>query len=702
MSAPYLITGASVGVTKPEDIAYRYEINKLKDKLHQFTLFVLAWEKIRGENYKPEAAQFQQIGGIHGMPYTPWIGDPDQVRQTVRGTWLGYCNHASILFPNWHRPYVMLLEQAISEVAYGIAGKYAANVGPNTELGKQWLLAAKQLRFPYWDWTLPSTGKSGIPEIFIQKEVTILKQDGTKCQHLNPLNHYAFTHHVDGFNNRLEVPEWQHLPNSKPPPQQMAYFKEWTRTYRRPNSSPINVQEDYKALNADLKDPDPKQTGSWAELTSDVSNMFIFPVNIQKDLRANAWDQFSNTTFQSGRPSATGFHSPYNWHATPIEQPHNHVHLIVGGIGHMADNDTAGFDPIFFLHHCNVDRLLSFWEYIYPEYTAGTDGYLDVDGTTRVPFVQGGGTFSELNNQPVDAKSPLMPFRKADYTYWDSADTHGLDWVDPNTNDPRYAQNKNYTYEPIGPVNLNEKHLSLKKREQLRGYLQNHFGFKPRPKRDTSPANTQNSIVLQGILQLLLRLPLIKPPIQIIIRFPSSRATATLLLKPVVAEISGHKYTIGSISVLSRGNSANCGNCQGRRAVDARVRGVVRVPQHIVHMLLEPGSSEPIPAPDLAEDEDVPVYGDDKAKSLVKNLLTSLGSHVVLPSGTKHGRLSKDAPLHSPEKVNSAAPVIRLLSSDAHQLQVDSEEEKETAPFNLVDWQDHGLLYGAWVQDNEQ
>ncbi|QRW07775.1 tyrosinase [Ceratobasidium sp. AG-Ba] len=693
MSAPYLITGASVGVTKPEglyqsielyleygsymglDIAYRYEINKLKDKLHQFTLFVLAWEKIRGENYKPEAAQFQQIGGIHGMPYTPWIGDPDQVRQTVRGTWLGYCNHASILFPNWHRPYVMLLEQAISEVAYGIAGKYAANVGPNTELGKQWLLAAKQLRFPYWDWTLPSTGKSGIPEIFIQKEVTILKQDGTKCQHLNPLNHYAFTHHVDGFNNRLEVPEWQHLPNSKPPPQQMAYFKEWTRTYRRPNSSPINVQEDYKALNADLKDPDPKQTGSWAELTSDVSNMFIFPVNIQKDLRANAWDQFSNTTFQSGRPSATGFHSPYNWHATPIEQPHNHVHLIVGGIGHMADNDTAGFDPIFFLHHCNVDRLLSFWEYIYPEYTAGTDGYLDVDGTTRVPFVQG--------------VSPLMPFRKADYTYWDSADTHGLDWVDPNTNDPRYAQNKNYTYEPIGPVNLNEKHLSLKKREQLRGYLQNHFGFKPRPKRDTpgeypkfyrTPGHSSATAPLaphqaahpdhhsfsklEGYRHFIVEASL------------SPRYHSGSYTLKVVAEISGHKYTIGSISVLSRGNSANCGNCQGRRAVDARVRGVVRVPQHIVHMLLEPGSSEPIPAPDLAEDEDVPV-------------------------GTKHGRLSKDAPLHSPEKVNSAAPVIRLLSSDAHQLQVDSEE-KETAPFNLVDWQDHGLLYGAWVQDNEQ
>jgi hypothetical protein len=28
----------------------------------------------------------------------------------------------------------------------------------------------------------------------------------------------------------------------------------------------------------------------------------------------------------------------------------------------------VGFDPIFFLHHCNVDRLYAFWEYLYPNY----------------------------------------------------------------------------------------------------------------------------------------------------------------------------------------------------------------------------------------------------------------------------------------------------------------------------------------------
>jgi tyrosinase len=33
----------------------------------------------------------------------------------------------------------------------------------------------------------------------------------------------------------------------------------------------------------------------------------------------------------------------------------------------MADPAVAGFDPIFFLHHANVDRLLSLWSALNPD-----------------------------------------------------------------------------------------------------------------------------------------------------------------------------------------------------------------------------------------------------------------------------------------------------------------------------------------------
>ena len=39
--------------------------------------------------------------------------------------------------------------------------------------------------------------------------------------------------------------------------------------------------------------------------------------------------------------------------------PHNVVHVAIGGL--MQDPNTAALDPIFWLHHCNIDRLWEVW-----------------------------------------------------------------------------------------------------------------------------------------------------------------------------------------------------------------------------------------------------------------------------------------------------------------------------------------------------
>lgn len=61
-----------------------------------------------------ELASFFQVAGIHGLPYVPWsgAGASDPAEQT------GYCTHGSILFPTWHRPYVVLYEVRISTIVY--------------------------------------------------------------------------------------------------------------------------------------------------------------------------------------------------------------------------------------------------------------------------------------------------------------------------------------------------------------------------------------------------------------------------------------------------------------------------------------------------------------------------------------------------------------------------------------------------------
>ena len=55
----------------------------------------------------------------------------------------------------------------------------------------------------------------------------------------------------------------------------------------------------------------------------------------------------------------TAFHHSAGSHGALETQPHDLVHDDVGGF--MGDPDTAGYDPIFWLHHTNIDRVWEIW-----------------------------------------------------------------------------------------------------------------------------------------------------------------------------------------------------------------------------------------------------------------------------------------------------------------------------------------------------
>ncbi|WP_258600095.1 tyrosinase family protein [Mesorhizobium sp. AR10] len=57
-----------------------------------------------------------------------------------------------------------------------------------------------------------------------------------------------------------------------------------------------------------------------------------------------------------------GFIQFGNWTGDLESNPHNIVHVLVGrGGGWIGDPITAGIDPLFWLHHCNIDRLWQAW-----------------------------------------------------------------------------------------------------------------------------------------------------------------------------------------------------------------------------------------------------------------------------------------------------------------------------------------------------
>lgn len=121
---------------------------------------------------------------------------------------------------------------------------------------------------------------------------------------------------------------------------------------------------------------------------------------------------------------------------------------------HFVNEILLGFDPAFFLHHCNVDRLYAFWEYVYPEYWIG-NGWKSQTGEI-VPFSMWilhpvaldhhtlslgttDGSFSQDANAPLDHATSLIPFRTKVSDYWTSDDTRGLLNTDPTKKCKRFS-----------------------------------------------------------------------------------------------------------------------------------------------------------------------------------------------------------------------------------------------------------------------
>jgi len=149
------------------------------------------------------------------------------------------------------------------------------------------------------------------------------------------------------------------------------------------------------------KNPDPRGTGIHAMFASclDAPNYTVF----SNTTSAAAWSNANGGTF------------------VPLEQPHNDIHLSVGGFdapsfetgqvaganGDMGENNTAALDPIFFFHHCNVDRMFWLWQKLHKK-TDKLDVIADFAGTSSSDSQ--GPTPGISPGTALDTTTPLNPF----------------------------------------------------------------------------------------------------------------------------------------------------------------------------------------------------------------------------------------------------------------------------------------------------
>ena len=323
------------------------------------------------------------LGGYHGEPF----------RGAGWGSasyWGGYCNHGNILFPTWHRVYLLKLEEALQSIP-----------------------GCKDVTLPYWDETSDDLLKNGIPWALTAETFEL---DGQKIP--NPLRSFVFNKgikdHIDGDNPNYSKPD--------------GY-----ETVRYPLSGLVGTEKDRaatKAHNAQYPDYDKnvaflnRNIVNW--LTSSiVVNGRTIPTDVKSKyvacLNAPNYTVFSNTT------SAAQWNDNLAQGTTPVvplELPHNSIHLAVGGFdvpgqgddlpieganGDMGENDTAGLDPIFFFHHCFVDRVFWLWQKK-NGFTDRLDVIAQYPGTNSVDSQ--GPTPGTAPNSWLTLELPLDPFMK--------------------------------------------------------------------------------------------------------------------------------------------------------------------------------------------------------------------------------------------------------------------------------------------------
>ena len=110
-------------------IQYLYDSREDRSKLENL---IRAFRRIQ-ELPPTDPKSFFHLAGLHGLPFRgPGKTDPDW--------WGGYCWHETVLFPTWHRIYVLELENALRSIP-----------------------GCQDVTLPFWDELIPEVGDSDDP-----------------------------------------------------------------------------------------------------------------------------------------------------------------------------------------------------------------------------------------------------------------------------------------------------------------------------------------------------------------------------------------------------------------------------------------------------------------------------------------------------------------------------------------------------------
>ncbi|KAI8159016.1 hypothetical protein K4K49_005078 [Colletotrichum sp. SAR 10_70] len=350
---PILVHG--IPADDPQNPPVRMEVrDMIKAQPDQWNLYLLGLER------------FKDNLAIHGLPYKKWPDKPWNNMVRVDNDFGGFCTHSSILFLTWHRPYLAIFETELYKHVNFIANAYTED-----ERKADYVKAAKTFRMPYWDWARPDLGVFPPQAASAALNKVVRPKALSGKSDINPLSNYTFR-------------ESATLRDINTVPRVGA-------TVRYPN-----VRDGDAEINRQLLAFFQGEQGSpkGKNLTERVN--FIL----------QSYTEFataSSNRFEAQKPSNIDFRG---WGS--IEDVHNAVHNYTGGRGgHMANPEISSFDPIFWLHHANIDRLFAIWQAIHDK---PSDPLTYV---TTKPSDANWGNFIVKAGDPEGIDTPLAPFAQS-------------------------------------------------------------------------------------------------------------------------------------------------------------------------------------------------------------------------------------------------------------------------------------------------
>lgn len=271
------------------------------------------------------------------------------------------CQHGTYNFLPWHRGYLLAIEMALKVEIEKLGGP------------KDWAL-------PYMDYInnqeLPPAFKQ---THFLDKEVGLKVQNPLYMQHRYPiLENWLMTSFSDFHKLLKDAIEYKDQEREKGIPQQDIKFTE-----QKVRDSIIKNQIKPKK-GGDFSDNDIHRLSQLLtylignveklggpEFVNDFEKYLTerLPLSVEQTL---AISHFINN-------NDIGFGGPFSdftnisWSHGAIESlPHDIVHILIGGYENQSLEDitefgalsipaSAGLDPIFYLHHANIDRMWDIW-----------------------------------------------------------------------------------------------------------------------------------------------------------------------------------------------------------------------------------------------------------------------------------------------------------------------------------------------------